>query len=169
MPYRNKTYVCFDGDNDIHCYRLMQAWKQHDDLDFNFHNAHELTKIAPWSSEESKKASLRERMKNSKLLVVLVGDNTRFCLTYVRWEIEQAVKMGLPIIAVNLNKKRSIDTSNCPKILRDELAIHIPYSRYAITHAMDNWPDNHDSLTREGKMGPYCYNDDIYRRIGVIA
>lgn len=30
MAYRNKAYVCFDGDADIHYYRLMQAWHQND-------------------------------------------------------------------------------------------------------------------------------------------
>ena len=28
MAYRNKVYVCFDGDSDIHYYRLMLAWHQ---------------------------------------------------------------------------------------------------------------------------------------------
>ena len=27
MGYRNKTYIAFDGDNDMHYYRLMTAWK----------------------------------------------------------------------------------------------------------------------------------------------
>ena len=35
MAYRNKTYVCFDGDNDIRYYRLMQAWKQNDNTNFD--------------------------------------------------------------------------------------------------------------------------------------
>ncbi|NBS70289.1 molecular chaperone Tir, partial [bacterium] len=43
MPYRNKTYVCFDGDNDIRYYRLMQAWRDNERFDFNFYNAHDLT------------------------------------------------------------------------------------------------------------------------------
>ena len=30
MSYRNKTYVAFDGDNDIKYYWLMKAWKQTD-------------------------------------------------------------------------------------------------------------------------------------------
>ena len=42
MPYRNKTYVCFDGDNDIHYYYLMKAWKQNDSMSFNFFDAHDL-------------------------------------------------------------------------------------------------------------------------------
>ena len=28
LAYRNKTYVCFDGDTDMSYYRLMQAWHQ---------------------------------------------------------------------------------------------------------------------------------------------
>ena len=36
MPYRNKTYVCFDADNNIHYYYLMLAWKQSDNTNFQF-------------------------------------------------------------------------------------------------------------------------------------
>ena len=37
MAYRNKTYVCFDGDTDMRYYNLMKAWKQNDNTDFNFY------------------------------------------------------------------------------------------------------------------------------------
>lgn len=42
MSYRNKNYICFDGDEDMHYYRLMTAWKAHDGFVFNFHNAHDI-------------------------------------------------------------------------------------------------------------------------------
>lgn len=45
MPYRNKTYVAFDADTDMHYYRIMQAWKEHDHIDFDFHNAHEMNNL----------------------------------------------------------------------------------------------------------------------------
>jgi len=35
--YTNKTYVAFDADNDIHYYRLMQAWEKNDNTSFNFY------------------------------------------------------------------------------------------------------------------------------------
>ena len=35
MPYKNKTFVCFDGDTDIHYYRLMRAWKENPKIPFN--------------------------------------------------------------------------------------------------------------------------------------
>jgi hypothetical protein len=106
MAYRSKIYTAFDADSDIHYYRLMQAWKQNDNTEFDFNNAHDLNDIRPWSSEDSIKTALRERIKNSKVFVLLVGEKTKFQNTYVRWEIEQAIKQGLPIIAININGKR---------------------------------------------------------------
>ena len=42
MSYKNKTYVAFDGDNDMKYYRLMTAWIEHDHIEFDFLNAHDL-------------------------------------------------------------------------------------------------------------------------------
>jgi hypothetical protein len=42
MAYRNKTYIAFDGDEDIRYYRLMTAWKAHDGFSMNFQDAHDL-------------------------------------------------------------------------------------------------------------------------------
>lgn len=42
MAYQNKTYVAFDGDRDIHYYRLMKAWRQNNNIYFNFMDAHDL-------------------------------------------------------------------------------------------------------------------------------
>jgi hypothetical protein len=167
MPYRNKTYVALDFDNDKSNYFLMKAWKQNDDIDFNFHNAHDLTTIRTWSSEEAKKRSLHERMLNSKLFILLVGEKTNNCNVYVRWEIEQALKMGLPIIAVNLNDLHEIDEVRCPAILRPKLAIHVPFRRSIMTYAMDNWPISHDSHVEKGDSGPYHYEDHVYKGLGL--
>jgi hypothetical protein len=167
MPYRNKTYVCFDADNDIHWYRLMTAWSDNENFKFNFYNAHDLTTIRPGSTEESIKASLRERMRNSKVLVVLIGTNTRFCNTYVKWEIELAIKHGLPIIAINLNGDRKFDENLCPKALRETLAIHVPFKEALMTYALDNWPDRHAELKAEGEDGPRWYKDSVYSGLGL--
>src|SRR3569832_419336 len=114
MSYRNKTYIAFDGDTDIRSYRLMQAWVEHDHIDFGFFNAHDLNSARDTSSEESIKAQLRERMKNSKQMILLVGEKTRYLRKFVPWEIELARKMDIPIIIVNLNKSRLYDESTCP-------------------------------------------------------
>ena len=91
MAYANKTYVAFDADNDIRYYQLMKAWKSNSSVEFNFYDAHDLNNLRDSSSEETIKRKLADRMTNAKLLVLLVGDNTRYLYKFVRWEIEQAL------------------------------------------------------------------------------
>lgn len=167
MAYRNKTFVSFDGDSDMHYYRLMQAWKQSGSIPFSFYNAHDLNTARDSSSEESIKAQLAERMRNSKVFVILVGERTRYLYKFVRWEIEQAIFRALPIIAVNLNGTRFIDTDRCPPNLRDKLAVHISYNAGIMQHALENWPDLHESLQRQQKTGPYYYSEDVYGGLGL--
>jgi hypothetical protein len=108
-----------------------------------------------------------ERMRNSKVFVLLVGSNTRFLYKFVRWEIEQAVTRGLPIVAVNLNGHRAIDTERCPPILAGELAVHVSFNPAIIQHALENWPDFEAQQRALGKSGPFFYNDQVYARYGL--
>ena len=167
MGYRNKTYVCFDGDNDIHYYRLMCAWKQNDNSAFDFYNAHDLNSARDSSQEENIKAQLRERLKNSSTLVVLIGEQTRYLHKFVRWEMEQALKLGLAVIGVNLNGRRSQDSERCPPVIRDELAVYVSYNPAIMQFALENWPTSHQQYKQEGKAGPFYYNDSIYQRAGI--
>jgi len=167
MPYRNKTFVSFDGDTDMSYYRLMQAWKQKDGIDFNFYNAHDLSTARDSSQEASIKAQLAERMRNSKVFVLLVGERTRYLTKFVRWEIEQAISRVLPIIVVNLNGKRSMDDERCPALAKETLAVHISFNAAIIQHALDNWPKSHDKFREEGKSGPYYYKEEVYKGFGI--
>jgi hypothetical protein len=167
MPYQNKTFVSFDGDTDMRYYRLMQAWKQHDGIDFNFYNAHDLNTARDSSQEASIKAQLAERMRNTKIFILLVGERTRYLTKFVQWEIEQAISRSLPFIVVNLNGLRYMDEARCPSKAREALAVHISFNAAIIQHALDNWPTIYANLMREGKAGPYYYKEDIYRGLGL--
>lgn len=167
MAYRNKTYVCFDADTDIHYYRLMQAWCENESFNFAFHNAHDLNNLLPTSSEETIKRKLRERLQNTKIFVVLIGEHTRNLHRFVRWEMEQALKLEIPIIAVNLNKKRRMDNDRCPPIIRDELAIHIPFGPVIIQYALENWPASHKTHRQNGDTGAHYYLDSVYKQLGL--
>lgn len=158
MTYRNKTYICFDGDNDMHYYRLMTAWHANDNFTFNFHNAHDLNFARDSSQEESIKRQLRERFSNSKLLIVLIGDRTKYLTKFVKWEMEVALKLNLPIIGVNLNGSKQQDNL-CPPTIRDELAVYVPFGAKYIEQAMNNWPLSHANYKRQGLSGPYYYNN----------
>lgn len=161
MAYRNKTYVCFDADNDIHYYRLMTAWKENDRIAFDFHNAHEINNLRDGSSEEQIKRKLRERLKNTKVLVVLIGEKTKNLYKYVRWEIEWAVENDIPIVAVNLNKKKRKDDL-CPPILKDKLAIFVPFGQKEINYALNHWPASHKRHRKNNETGSYYYGKEVY-------
>jgi len=167
VAYRNKTYICFDGDKDMHYYRLMCAWKQHEGINFNFFNAHDLNTARDDSQEASIKRQLRDRLNNTAVLVVLIGEQTRYLYRFVRWEMEQAVQMGLPIIGVNLNGMRQQDADRCPPIIRDELAIHISFNAAILQHALEHWPSSHNKYRTEGKTGAYYYKPEVYQRLGL--
>lgn len=169
MAYRNKTYVCFDGDNDIHYYRLMQAWHQSDHTSFSFYNAHDLNYSRDSSLGSSIKAQLRVRLESTKIFVVLIGEQTRYLYKFVRWEMEQAIAMGLPIVAVNLNGLRQQDIDRCPPIIRDELALHISFRAAVLQEALETWPSDDARLRSEGCTGPYYFKKEVYARLGVAS
>jgi hypothetical protein len=167
MARRTRTYVAFDADTDIRMYYLMKAWKANDGIDFDFNNAHDLTTIREDSGEDAIKRSLRERMNNSKIFILLVGENTMHLRKYVPYEIEIAQKANLPFIVVNLNGKRQIDRARCPRSVERALAIHVPFEIKPIQFALDNWPASHAAQLSAGKSGPFHYDDDTYTRYGL--
>ena len=167
MPYRNPVFVSFDGDNDIHYYRLMRAWTQNDRTPFDFRDAHDINTARDTSTEETIKRRLAERLSVANVVVSLIGENTRYLYRFVRWELEQALSRGLPIIGVNLNGQRSQDTVRCPPVIRDSLVIYISFNVAILQYALEHWPAEHGRLLRQGQRGPYYYNDGIYRGLGL--
>lgn len=166
MAYRNKTYVCFDADTDMLYYNLMKAWKENGKIAFDFHNAHEINNLRDGSGEDQIKKKLRERLKNTKVLVILIGDSTKNLYKYVRWEIEWAIENDIPIIAVNLNKKKKRDAL-CPPVLREELAIYVPFGQKIINYALINWPTSHTAHRQKNETGSHHYNRSVYESLGL--
>ena len=80
MAYRNKTYVIFDGDEDMWAYAYMLGWISKDHIAFDFHNAHDLAPLSATAGEETVKRRLRERLSNTKQAIVLIGEKTK-CLS----------------------------------------------------------------------------------------
>ena len=166
MAYHDKIYVSMDADNDLYYYRLMKAWKQNDNIGFDFRDAHDINNIYD-KSEESIKAGLQERFRHTKVFVLLVGEHTKYLYKYVRWEIEQAIKRDIPCIVVNINGKRSCDYDRCPALMRDHLAIHISFNAKILQYALENWPDSVAQKEREGRTGAFYYKDEVYKQLGL--
>ncbi|RYY44914.1 MAG: molecular chaperone Tir [Chitinophagaceae bacterium] len=167
MAYRNRIYVGFDGDKDIHYYRLLTAWANNNRIDFDLNDAHDINTAWDSSSEETIKIRLRERFANSKAFILLVGESTKYLYKFVKWEIETAIRLNLPIIVVNLNKKRSKDIDRCPGTVRDVLAIHISYEMKIIAYAIDKWPESHFRHLQKRDTTSYNYPTEIYSKLGL--
>lgn len=166
MAYRNKTYIAFDGDSDMHYYRLMTAWSANDGFDFDIYNAHDLNTARDSSQEASIKRQLRERFANSKLFIILIGENTRYLTKFVKWEIESAIDLNLPLIGINLNGSKQQD-DRCPPSMREALAVYVPFNEKIITYAMKYWPASHGDYERKNLGGPYHYNASVYQSLGL--
>jgi hypothetical protein len=153
------AYVIFDGDTDKWAYAYMNGWKTNKNIDFTYENAHDLDTMTGRAQDERYvKSKLRERMRRSTAVVVLVGEKTKNLYKYVRWELELALELGLPIIVANLNEKNRQDDDRCPAIIRDKgCVVHVPYKLSALKHAMNNWPNEFNGLSAVDLAGGARY------------
>lgn len=162
------TYVIFDGDNDQWAYRYVRGWHANPNIPFHFVDAHDLDNMTSRAqNEDYVKSKLRERMRQSSAVIVLIGNSTKNLFRFVRWELELALSLGLPIIAVNLNESRTQD-GLCPPIIRDGCVVHVPFKLKAIEHAVRYWPSEFDGLSStERTKGARHYSADQYRSWGL--
>ena len=166
MSYKNKTYIIFDGDEDMWAYGFMKGWKKNDKIDFDFHDAHDISRVTSVARSEAYiKGKLKERFKSAKQVIVLIGEKTKNKYKYVRWELEVAQDLDLPIIAVNLNNERTQDDDLVPPIIRDKYVVHVPFKLKIIKYAMDYFPAEYKK--REDDKGPRFYNDSVYKSLGL--
>jgi hypothetical protein len=169
MSYRNKTYVAFASE-DIHYYRLMEAWRENEKIDFDFYDAHDLYVSRDTSKPETIKANLRERMKNAKQFVLLGskdarrkgGDGTSF----LAYEIQTMLKLDLPIVVANLDGGREIDKLRIPQPLLDAdyYTVSVSFQPKIIKYALDNYAVGYAGSS---KTGPHYYTADKYEKLGL--
>ncbi len=167
MSYRNKTYVAFASE-DIHNYRLMEAWRDNDKIDFNFYDAHDLYISRDTSKPETIKRNLRDRMKNAKQIVLLGSstgrkkgsDNTSF----LAHEVKVAIEFNLPIVVANLNGNRNIDKNAIPQpfLDADYYTLSVSFQSTIIRYALDDYAPNYGT-----KSGPHYYPAKIYTSLGL--
>lgn len=100
--------------------------------------------------------------------MVLIGANTRYLIKFVKWEMEQALALRLPIIGVNLNGLRQQDPDRCPPTIRNELAIYVSFNASIMQYALEKWPSSATSLREQGKTGPYYYQQSVYQQLGLV-
>jgi hypothetical protein len=127
VPYRTKTYIAFDGDEDLSCYRVIQMWHANKNIDFEFLDAHEINDARDDSKTESIIRQLKERLDKSRHIALIVSEQTnKNRKGILEYEINYAIRNKLPIFM--LYKDYDADSAHdwgedlepkIPKVLRD--------------------------------------------------
>lgn len=167
MSYRNKTYVAFASEN-IGLYRLMEAWRENKNIDFNFYDAHDLYISRDTSLPQTIKRNLRLRMSNAKQVVLIGtpeakrkgGDGNSF----LAYEVAVMQELNLPVVVANHDGDRTVDRDFIPKPLLDAnyYTMSVAFSPAIIKYALDNYAKNFASSKNSG---PYFYKQETYDRL----
>lgn len=169
MSYRNKTYVAFASE-DIAKYRLMEAWKANEHIEFDFFNAHDLFVSRDSSKPETIKRNLRERLKNAKQVVLLGSKDAKTKGSdgdsFLAHEIEVIIEFNLPVVVVNLDQDRTIDRNYIPDPLlqADYYTESVSFQPKIIMYALDNYAD---VFSKSEKKGPHYYLPHVYTNLGL--
>jgi len=181
MAYRNGTYIAFHaegtnqpGESDIGYYNLMKAWSAKTDDDFTMINSHEKASVVRDTSKRATlRASLLERLRNSKNMVLIIGDTTRFDTDWVPFEIKKAIDdYRLPIIAAYPNYEYIINPSELrplwPSALETRIGngtarvIHIPFKKIPLASAIEQF-----NYMNPPNSSLEYYTVETYRRWGL--
>lgn len=155
MAYRNGTYIAFHangtnrpGESDMDYYRMMTAWTANPDDDFTMVNSHDkASSVRDNSKRATLRASIQERLRNSKNMVLIVGDTTRHDDDWVPFEIEQAIDVyGLPVVAAYPGYTAIVKPADLASLWPPAIAermhrnaarvIHIPFKKEPIMDAI---------------------------------
>ena len=169
MSYRNKTYVAFASEN-ILSYRLMEAWRENSNIDFDFYDAHDLFISRDTSQPETIKRNLRFRMKNAKQIVLLGSNEAKRKggdgISFLAHEIKIIMEFGLPVVIANLDGDRNVDKAFIPKPLLDAnyYTLSVSFQPKIIKHALDGYAASFGSTST---AGPHQYKAHVYTDLGL--
>lgn len=166
MAYPNRVFISLDEENDGYQYLLMKDWRQDDGSRFNLSDARDLKSALEECDEREVKRRLLDRLLNMRIFALVIGVKTRFLNGFENWELQQALALGLPMIAVNLNGNRTQDEMRCPFILQGALVVHIGFTPRIFQYALEHWPIEFYRLKSQGVKCPRHYEEEVYRRLG---
>ncbi|PIJ96864.1 TIR domain-containing protein [Lysinibacillus sphaericus] len=160
MAYRNGVYAAFDGqgkinhsESDIRYFNLLKSWNKGED--FKYNDSHQKTNaVRDTSSVDTLKRRLRDRLSNSRVMIVIISNDTNYDRGLLNYEIEKALdyyKLPLiityPEIEGKINSQWSILEKRWPKALKERLndtkrsdivCLHIKFNKSEILRALEH-------------------------------
>lgn len=98
---KKKVFISYKHSTDSNYRSMLHAWNSNERFDFNFEQCS--PSVAIDSKNESKiKKELVPLISNADYLLVIIGQKTHLS-KWVAWEIKQAKRLGLKLIAVKIN------------------------------------------------------------------
>lgn len=182
MVYRNGTYISFHAegtnaptDSDIKYYNLLKAWKVREESDFHFVNSHEKTSaVRDTSKRDTLRRTLIARLRQSKNMILIIGETTKEDTDWIPFEIIYAVdKCEIPIIAAYPGMAPILSPgylsylwpSALAKRINDGSArvIHVPFREEPLRAAVSKF--DHTNLPK----GPLTYYiREVYKGWGLL-
>ena len=182
MPYRNGTYIAFHAegtnipiDSDFKYYNLLKAWTAKTDDDFSMIDSHEKSAaVRDSSKKETLRTRLKERLRNSKHLLLIIGDTTKKDTDWVPFEIAYAIDdCDIPIIAAYTGYECILSPNDLsdlwPPALKERInnetarVIHIPFKKEPIQAAINQFDHNSPP-----KSALSYYRKEAYEKWGLI-
>ena len=183
MPYRNGTYVAFDGQgitnptlSDLIYLGLLRGWNKRKDCDFIFSDSHLKTyQVLDTSKIDTLKNRLMERLRESKNMLLILSENTNYNRGMLNFEIENAVdRFKLPIIVAYTDCDYVLNSRaywrRWPQALEKRIldgsaqTIHVAFKEKAIMTALKQFSVHNTQY----KYPTYVYSIKDYETWGYI-
>jgi len=183
MAYRNGTYIAFDAlgetnpsKSDFRYYSIIESWASNERIDFTYVNSHVKTyAVRDTSSKETLRIRIRERLSDSKNVLVILSNQTRKSGSMLSEELELAIDdYELPLIVSYTNYQLVADPSKLSRHWPNSLskrinsglakAIHVPFKKEALLDAIQQFnPD------KPPKGSLTYYSEQTQRRWGYLS
>ncbi len=146
MPYRTKTYIAADWENDKNAVDALSYWNKQKNRGLSFSDAHEISKIRnDYTNNCNIKKNCSYNLDYSKHFVLIIGEKTKslragycgYCKNYnycsyvyknnksfVEFECDYAIRNHLPIIV--LYNSTYVDKTKCIDSVKDLAICHVP-------------------------------------------
>lgn len=182
MTYRSGTYVAFYAqdtsdptESDMKYYNTLRMWDANKDFDFSFVNSHEKSRaVRDSSTKATLEQVLKERLRNSKNMILIIGQTTKYDHDWVPMEIAYSIDdCQIPVIAAYPDYDSILApdqlSSLWPKALADRISdksarvIHIPFKKEPIKAAIKQF--DHENLPSGALV---YYTRETYVKWGLI-
>ena len=161
-----KIYVAMDASKDLKYYEEFKQMVSAKN-EYSFYDGIDYFKELDKTPDDVLKLKIQKNLERADIIVILLTKTLKSMRRFSKWQVEHAIKIGKPIIAINPNRIRSVDYDVCPTILKTHLSLHIPYDALAFDVAVRNWPESYYEHMKNEKdqRKIYKYAESVYKQI----